>query len=396
VNDLISVIIPVYNVEKYLLRCLSSVSSQTYKNIEILAVNDGSKDNSINILSEYLKKDNRLVIIDQKNQGLSGARNSAIKIAKGKYLIFLDSDDYIKEELIEEVYENILKESADIAVYGYDKIKEDGTLIAKPDFGNNIFEHDEAIKKILSLAISPMACNKMYKKSLFIENNIFYPLRKLHEDVGTTYKLFWNAKKIISMSKSYYYWIIRDGSITSKTTYKHVNDIFELFHEKKYFLENQNIFDDFQESYEVGFIKMINLLFERLMTDEAGMKHILPYLVQRVNELNIINQDNEFYNKMKSFITEFQSIFDKVEQLKKEINVNNELIKKQKIAIESRDKAMMKKDEFIKKLYDMIDYRNKKIESCVSEICLLENSIYTKIFKIYKNDFISLKKRLLK
>ncbi len=395
-NDLISVIIPVYNVEKYLLKCLDSVSSQTYKNIEIIVVNDGSTDNSLDILSKYAKKENRLLIINQKNQGLSGARNSAIKIAKGEYLIFLDSDDYIKKELIEEVYGKILKEDADIAIYGYDKINEDGTLIARPDFGDNLFEHKEAIKKILSLAISPMACNKMYKKSLFVENHIYYPLRKLHEDIGTTYKLFWNAKKIISTSNSYYYWIIRDGSITSKTTYKHINDVFELFFEKKNFLEEQNIFNEFQESYEIGFIKMINLLFERLMTDEAGMKHILPYLVQRVNELNIINQDNEFYNKMKSFITEFQSIFDKVEQLKKEININNELIKKQKIAIESRDKAMMKKDEFIKKLYDMIDYRNKKIESCVSEICLLENSIYTKIFKIYKNDFISLKKRLLK
>lgn len=300
-NSLVTIIIPVYNVEDYLIKCLESVSNQSYKNIEIIAVNDGSKDNSLDLLWKYKDIDDRLIIVDQSNKGLSGARNSAIEIATGEYIIFLDSDDFIKKELVEEVLKIIIKNDADIAVYGYDKINEKGQLIARPNFGENIFDHDESLSKILSLSLSPMACNKMYKKSLFIKNNIFYPLSKLHEDIGTTYKLFWNAKKIISTSKSYYYWIIRDGSITSKTTYKHVNDIFDLFHEKKVFLIKVNIFEKFRESYEIGFIKMINLLIERLSNQNCKKSNIvLKYLHLRAEEekRNFIYKDTAFYKNM--------------------------------------------------------------------------------------------------
>lgn len=331
-NGLISIIIPVYNVEKYLLECLKSVSNQSYENIEIIAVNDGSKDTSLEILNDYTKTESRLRIIDQKNQGLSGARNSAIKIAKGEYLIFLDSDDYIKKELIEEVYKKVVATNADIVVYGYDKIYENGELIARPNFGENVYGHDESLKKILSLSISPMACNKMYKKTLFLENEIFYPLSKLHEDVGTTYKLFWNANKVITTSKSYYYWLVRDGSITSRTTYKHVNDIFDLFHEKKFFLEELSVFDKFREEYEIGFIKMINILFNRLISQhncETSFT-VLKYLTIRAKEekKKFKFYGSEHYKKLENILKSQENRgleeIDKVKKLliEKELKLN--------------------------------------------------------------------------
>jgi glycosyltransferase involved in cell wall biosynthesis/SAM-dependent methyltransferase len=339
-NCLVSVIIPVYNVEEYLIECLKSVSNQTYKNIEIIAVNDGSKDNSLKILNDYKACEPRLKIIDQKNQGLSAARNSAIKVARGEYLIFLDSDDYIKKELVQEVFEKASKENADIVVYGYDKIYENKELIARPNFGENIYEHEISLKKILSLAISPMACNKMYKKDLFINNNIFYPLSKLHEDIGTTYKLFWNAKKVVTTSKSYYFWLVRDGSITSKTTYKHVNDIFDLFHEKRFFLEDLDIFERFRKEYEIGFIKMINLLFERLNSqDSCDISFtVLKYLTIRAKE------------EKKKFQFDENPHFEKLEKFLKSSESNNSN------EVENLKEQLLKKNIELNKIYNSKEY----------------------------------------
>jgi len=415
----VSLIIPVYNVEKYLEKCLDSAVNQTLKKIEIIIVNDGSTDGSLTIIESYAKNDPRIQVITQKNGGLSAARNTGIKAASGEYIAFLDSDDYVKKELIEETYNKATKEKVDIVVYGYDKIKEDGTLVSKPDFGNNIFEHNEALNEILSLSISPMACNKMYRRKLFIEHNIYYPLQKLHEDVGTTYKLFWKAKKIVSTSKSYYYWIIRDGSITSKITYKHVNDIFDLFHEKKIFLKRINKFEQFQESYEIGFIKMINLLFERVLTNELESKSLFPYLVQKVNDLevDIVNKENVFYKKMKNFVLDFNPTLDRFDQLNAKytkavsrlekqdnmikkmdevIAIKNAFMQKQEVMILKRDEAILKKDAYIIKLTKMLENRDKKVALIENQIKTFENNAFNKLIPFNKKICRNLKEELRK
>ena len=110
----ISIIIPVYNVEKYLSRCLESVINQSYKNIEIIIVNDGSTDNSFDICNKYKKKDKRVILIDQNNQGLSGARNTGLKHATGEYICFIDSDDYVEKDYVEYLYKLIVKDDYDL------------------------------------------------------------------------------------------------------------------------------------------------------------------------------------------------------------------------------------------------------------------------------------------
>jgi len=118
-NELISIIVPIYNVEIYLEKCLNSIINQTYKNIEILLINDGSSDNSLRICKKYQKKDKRIVLINKKNGGLSSARNAGIDKASGNYLLFIDSDDYIEIDMIEKLYNNIKSNNADISICNF-------------------------------------------------------------------------------------------------------------------------------------------------------------------------------------------------------------------------------------------------------------------------------------
>ena len=150
-NDIkISVIVPIYKVEKYLRRCIDSIINQTFKNIEIILVNDGSPDNCPKICEEYKNKDNRIIIINQENQGLSVARNSGIRIARGQYLVFIDSDDYIEEDMIEYLYEGIVKYDVDISCCGYVAVYDNGIKekITVPS-EDTIYKKEEALNILL-------------------------------------------------------------------------------------------------------------------------------------------------------------------------------------------------------------------------------------------------------
>lgn len=213
-NDIkISVIVPIYKVEKYLRRCIDSIINQTFKNIEIILVNDGSPDNCPKICEEYKNKDNRIVIVNQENQGLSAARNSGIRIARGKYLVFIDSDDYIEEDMIEYLYEGIVKYDVDISCCGYVAVYDNGTKekITVPS-QDTIYKKEEALNiLLLNGYIDVVAWNKLYKKELF--NNILYPTGKLYEDMLTTYKIISKSNKILLRPKEKYFYCKRNDSI---------------------------------------------------------------------------------------------------------------------------------------------------------------------------------------
>jgi len=259
----VSVIVPVYNVEKYIGKCIESIKKQTFDNFEVIVIDDESPDKSIEIVKNMAKDDSRFKIISQKNKGLGGARNTGIKNAKGQYLFFLDSDDYIEQDTLELLVNYMENNDVDIVVFDYLKVNENEKVISAPKFGKNILSRDEAYKKILSLKTSPMACNKLYKRELFVKNNIYYPENFLHEDVATTYKLFWHSFNIGYVEESFYFWVIRDGSITQKITYKHINDVVKSLLDQKDFLVNHDVFQAFELDYIRGSIQMLNILLER-------------------------------------------------------------------------------------------------------------------------------------
>ena len=222
-NELISVIIPIYNVENYLRRSIESVIEQKYKNLEIILVDDGSTDNSYNICEEYKNKDKRVIVIHKENGGLSSARNAGIEIAKGETIAFLDADDFISDECISELFRIMNKYDADIAECDVEKVDEDKVQTYRFSFeakdDSFCLEKDDALKRIhdddFSICLrSVIASNKLYKKKLFQETK--YPLNKLHEDEFTTFKLYYNSTKVAFTNKKMYAYVQRKNSIMHK------------------------------------------------------------------------------------------------------------------------------------------------------------------------------------
>jgi len=373
-NNLVSIVVPVYNVEKLVERCIQSILNQTYNNLEIIMVNDGSTDNSLHILTHYQDQDKRIKIIDQKNQGLSGARNSGIKYAKGDYILFVDSDDIIESSLIADCLELIQKDKSDIIVYGYKKVKEDMTLIAEPNFGNTTLSKDEAFKKLLRLDISPMACNKFIKTDLLKKYNIEFPLSKLHEDIGTTYKIFWRASQVSTTSKSYYYWINREESITSSITFKHINHLIELLIEKKIFLNNLDIFENYKTSYNVGVLKLLNLMLERSLNAYSS---ILEYVLHIIDdELLISKEDIELIKSEElQHFNKFQKLYN---EAKKDINNNKQINQKELAKLKTENRHLTEELEQIK---NSVFYKISKKYYIVRDFLLPIGSKRRKILK---------------
>ena len=216
-KDLISIVVPVYNVEKYLPRCIESILNQTYKNWEAIFVNDGSIDNSLEILKNYQKKDNRIKIIDKKNEGTGAARNDGINESKGKYITFLDSDDWYEKNFLEKLYNNLKENNSDVSMCNpkmvYDDVLKNKGINTFYFKCINLKETPEKILRILSM---PISCSKLYKKDIIISNSIFYPNYSFGEDVEFLYKIFSVIEKVSKIEDYLYNYYQREDSATKK------------------------------------------------------------------------------------------------------------------------------------------------------------------------------------
>lgn len=209
----ISVIVPVYNVAKYLRDCLESIVNQQFHNIEIILVDDGSKDISGDICDEYAKMDERIKVIHKENGGLSEARNDGLKISTSKYVGFVDSDDRIDLDFYSKLYETIQKEKCDIAVAAIQHFSDDKLLHLRNINGERVYSREEAMKELLlSQHISNSVCNKLFKKELF--DKINFPVGRLYEDEYVTYKVFDQVDRVSMIKNTCYYYRYNDESIT--------------------------------------------------------------------------------------------------------------------------------------------------------------------------------------
>lgn len=217
-----SVIVPVYNVEQYLDKCLASILGQTYKDFECIVVDDGSPDNSSAIIDKYVKQDQRFKVIHQKNMGVSAARNAGLAIAQGDYITFVDSDDYISNEYLEKFALKIANTDADIVICGVIDVFKDSQKTV-------CFEapSTEVIKQNILADIWPSyPCNKCFKKYLF--ENIRFPVGKIYEDLLTIPELCISAKKIVCIPDALYYYNRQNmNSITASMT---AEKMYALFH----------------------------------------------------------------------------------------------------------------------------------------------------------------------
>ena len=213
-NSLISVIVPVYKVEPYLHRCVDSILAQTYINLEIFLVDDGSPDNCGKICDEYAKKDSRIKVIHKKNGGLSDARNVAIDMAKGEYITFIDSDDFVASDYVETLYHLIEKYQCKVGVAWLRTFHEGCEADTKqPPYIEKVFDRIEGIENMFYQELFDTAAwCKIYHRSLF-ETGIRYPFGLIYEDLPTTYLLFLQADKVAFCNHIIYNYLLRANSI---------------------------------------------------------------------------------------------------------------------------------------------------------------------------------------
>lgn len=268
----VSVIIPVYNVEKYLEQCLDSVINQTLKDIEIICVNDGSTDNSKNILEKYAQKDSRIKILTQENKGQGAARNRGIKEATGKYLYFVDSDDWLVNNALEKLFNHITKTNADICVCGlifYDQTDNSyrpRKVYSISDFTNN--EEDICTYKDFSKIIFTQVevSLKMYDSEFFRKNNLFFAEGVFFEDVITHTKAMILAQRVTFLGEHlYYYRKAREGSTmsTAKNDLRVLHALIFIKETEKFLKEN-NLYKELEEEF-LGFVlRAINYHYLRI------------------------------------------------------------------------------------------------------------------------------------
>lgn len=310
-NPKVSIIIPVYNVEKYLRECLDSVINQTLKDIAIICVNDGSTDSSLEILKEYAKNDNRIHIVDKINGGLGAARNSGIKYLidnniNPTYIYFADSDDWLDIQALEKLYTKSEESNSDICIMEIARYIEATNKIDKEDpwytnkcykiRKNDVCSFDE-IKSVLFSSCCAGPCH-LYSYEFLInslwENEEFYPQNLLFEDVYPHIKSLILAKRIAFLDEALYYYRIREGSImTFNAKSKRVFDIFKTFDLIENFLREQNLMDELK----IDFYSFICGAIDSRLSLTDFKKEFAPIAKEYLSKFDILFLNNKKLKK---------------------------------------------------------------------------------------------------
>lgn len=264
-NNLISVIVPVFKVERFLSRCIKSIQNQTYKNIEIILVDDGSPDCCPEICDAYAQMDSRIQVIHKKNGGLSDARNAGIEKAKGNYLCFVDSDDYIQPAMLEHMMATAQKYDVRLVVSNLIAVDEEGHQVVssnKSPIHDGIFTAEELLPKIYQELgwYFIVAWNKLYHHSLFDKTR--FPIGKIHEDEYIVAQVMWDARKIACIaSEEYIYTYQRKGSIMSSKKVQSQCDWLEALYQRFEFCKGFTTLNTFNTETRAVYFRELNNLF---------------------------------------------------------------------------------------------------------------------------------------
>ena len=384
----ISVIVPVYNVEKYLSKCLDSILCQTFSNIEIICVNDGSTDNSRKILEEYKNKDSRIIIIDKKNGGLSSARNAGMKVAKGEFFSFIDSDDWIDSSMLEKLYKNITSLDTDISICAVHQFDETNQKIDDSNpyytleyfdssFDNKSFSYKDTKPFIMDVCV--MAWNKLYRRSLIDKCKAEFPDGLIFEDGPFFFSIFFKTQKVsIVREFLYYYRVNRIGSIIQKAGKKflHIIDVAEIMYNK---IKDLPDFDDIKYIFFRKKVEDFIYRFEHL-----NPKYKSAFAKKMKKESSLVNE-NIFPPYMVK--GRFKYNYFLFKNLKTGSILYYEF---QKYRIKSMYKLMeilYKEDGVYFLKYKQYIFRFKKSPK-VFDIYYSDDKIYVRIFRKIKFDFV--------
>lgn len=323
-NDFVSIIVPIYNVEKYIDRCIKSILAQTYDKLEIILVDDGSPDRCAEICDEYSEKDSRIIVIHKENGGLSSARNMGLKIAKGDYISFVDSDDYINIKMIEHMRNTAVNSASDIVICDYKNVYEDEKAcnedlkdfnadeiieIEKYEAQMAYFKNNEERKRFV------VVWNKLYKRELF--EDIRFPIGRIHEDEAVTYRLLYNAKKIMYIRNCYYFYLERNGSIMASTFNKKRFQLFDAYIERIKFYEENN---------EMELYKKVIFLYMHMLcqydewsckSETKNKEQIKQYYNLLLVSVKLRNIDTNMKQKIELWLFKYFNVYKKLWKLMK-------------------------------------------------------------------------------
>lgn len=291
----VSVIVPVYNVEEYLERCLDSLVNQTLKDIEIIIVNDGSTDGSKEKIQKYINKYKNIVYLEKENGGLSSARNYGIPYAKGEYIGFVDSDDYVEITMYEKMYNKAIEEKSDMVecdfIWEYPNKK-------REDIGKMYSSKKEAI-----VEARVVAWNKIIKKDIIEKNKITFPEGLRYEDIEFFYKLVPHLNKISFVKEAFVHYIQRESSIAN-TQNERTGEIFKIWENVlNYYIEN-NIFNEYRSELEYSYTRILLCSSLKRITkvkDKKVRKALIKLTWQNLNKKFPHWKQNKYLNSTKSF-----------------------------------------------------------------------------------------------
>lgn len=297
----VSIVIPVYNVEGYLSECLDSLINQTLKDIEIICINDGSTDNSLEILNDYAQKDNRIKVIDKENEGQGVARNLGIELAQGEFIGFVDPDDWVEPEIYEQMYNQAKKLSSQIVLCDYKKYLEDDDKFIDV----NIFRKAVSLtkskavkiqtgenldKKLLdsSILVSPSyTINAIYEINLLKNNDIKYSNLRCYEDVLFNLKTRVLAQRISYINNAFYCYRIRTSS-TLRANDKRYIDLINIIGLVKDYLKEQNLLGYYQYNFDYFCVSNVYRAFTLLQSDE--LRKNLLILAETVLPVHLLKE----------------------------------------------------------------------------------------------------------
>ena len=354
----ISVIVPVYNCEDYIEESIKSILNQSFKDIEVICVDDGSTDDSLNILKELSMQDTRLKVFTQENQGSSVARNNALEKVSGDYIYFFDADDYIVDDCLEKVYSNAINNDSDIVLFKYDEYKEESFLnhskkdiekqFPKTDFNNFTFNCQDYRIRAFKGPFAPWF--KFYKKEFLDKYDFEFPPNLNHNDVPFHVKTILKASKISFIPEYLYHYRIDNPNSISNTRLKRFSDIFSIIQIVENFLKEENLFEEFKKEFE--YFKINRITYEI-----KGRSN--EYFLVAKKELSKINSYNDLISKNVFF--KFETIINSnsIEEYNYKVEINN--LKKKNEKLSKKIKKLNRENKELK-------IENKELKKKINEI----------------------------
>ncbi|WP_297981892.1 glycosyltransferase family 2 protein [uncultured Methanobrevibacter sp.] len=350
----ISVIVPVYNCEDYIEESMKSILSQSYEDIEVICVDDGSSDNSLEILRSLESKDSRLKVYSQENQGASAARNNAMKKMTGDYVYFFDADDYLVNDALEKVLDNAIANDADMTLFKYDQYRDDTFLrhlgleieehFPDADFSNFTFNCHDFRKRPFRGPFAPWF--KLYKRDFLDSHESFvFPINLNHNDVPFHVKTFLKASKISFVPEYLYHYRTDNPNSISNTRLRKYKDIFSIIKIIEDFLIEEDLYEEFKK--ELEYFKI-----NRIVDEIRGRPN--EYFLLAKEELSKINLDNDLVAK--NVIFKAKTILDSssIEEYKYKLEIDR---------LEKENRKLSKKNSQLKKEYEKAKKKNEEIKN---------------------------------